>query len=141
MKILGMAAGGIVVIVVISITIISFSDYDQINHDKIRVAFFPSIGHIIPIVGLEEKPTHRSIVNAGIYVLDPKVLEFLKEDVVDEVRRFCKMKVAKDLSSNKIIGIKGMCTGFRSAVAVVRQGALGCCKDRLVKAYYRTGRR
>ena len=55
MKILGMAAGGIVVIVAIAITIISFSDSDQINQDKIRVAFFPSIGHIIPIVGLEEK--------------------------------------------------------------------------------------
>ena len=55
MKILGMAAGGIVVIVAIAITIISFSDYDQINQDKIRVAFFPSIGHIIPIVGRSEE--------------------------------------------------------------------------------------
>ena len=50
MKILGMAAGGIVVIVAIAITIISFSDSDQINQDKIRVAFFPSIGHILSLI-------------------------------------------------------------------------------------------
>ena len=55
MKILGMASAGIVVIVAIAITITSFGNFDQINQDKIRVAFFPSIGHIIPIVGLEEK--------------------------------------------------------------------------------------
>ena len=58
MKILGMAAGGIVVIVAIAIIITSFSNSDQINQDKIRVAFFPSIGHIIPIVGLELSLIH-----------------------------------------------------------------------------------
>ena len=49
MKILGMAVGGIVVIAAIAITITFFSNSDQINEDKIRVAFFPSIGHIIPV--------------------------------------------------------------------------------------------
>ena len=29
-----------------------------------------------------------------------------KDDVIDEVKKFCKMKVDKELSSNKIIGIE-----------------------------------
>ena len=31
------------------------------------------------ITGFEEKPIYRSLINAGIYVLDPIVLEFLKD--------------------------------------------------------------
>ena len=88
MKILGMAAGGIVVIVVISITIISFSDYDQINHDKIRVAFFPSIGHIIPIVGLEEKIFEKGIgeekqIETKLFDSGPQVIESIFSGSID----------------------------------------------------------
>jgi hypothetical protein len=43
MKILGMAVGGIVVIVAIAITITIIRKYDQRNEDKIRVEFIPSI--------------------------------------------------------------------------------------------------
>ena len=88
MKILGMAAGGIVVIVVISITIISFSDSDQINQDKIRVAFFPSIGHIIPIVGLEEKIFEKGIgeekqIETKLFDSGPQVIESIFSGSID----------------------------------------------------------
>lgn len=36
----------------------------------------------VEIIGFEEKPTYHSIVNAGIYVLDPKVLDLLNKDEV-----------------------------------------------------------
>ena len=35
----------------------------------------------VDIVGFDEKPVHRSHVNAGVYALDPEVLRFLEADV------------------------------------------------------------
>ena len=88
MKILGMAVSGIVVIVAIAITITSFSDYDQINQDKIRVAFFPSIGHIIPIVGLEEKIFEKGIgeekqIETKLFDSGPQVIESIFSGSID----------------------------------------------------------
>ena len=34
----------------------------------------------LDIIGFEEKPVHRSHINAGVYVLDPEVLSFLEVD-------------------------------------------------------------
>ncbi len=88
MKILGMAVGGIVVIVAIAITITFFSDSDQINQDKIRVAFFPSIGHIIPIVGLEEKIFEKGIgeekqIETKLFDSGPQVIESIFSGSID----------------------------------------------------------
>ena len=88
MKILGMAVGGIVVIVAIAITITFFSDSDQINQDKIRVAFFPSIGHIIPIVGLEEKIFEKGIgeekqIETKLFDSGPQVIESIFAGSID----------------------------------------------------------
>jgi len=46
--------------------------------------------------------TPRDLLNKKI---ENRVEKMFKENVVDEVKRFCKMKISKDLSSNKIIGI------------------------------------
>lgn len=35
----------------------------------------------VNIVGFEEKPVHRSHINAGVYVLDPETLNHLEQDV------------------------------------------------------------
>jgi len=88
MKILGMAVSGIVVIVAIAITITSFSNSDQINQDKIRVAFFPSIGHIIPIVGLEEKIFEKGIgeekqIETKLFDSGPQVIESIFSGSID----------------------------------------------------------
>lgn len=32
------------------------------------------------LVGIKEKPIHRSFVNAGIYVLSPKIFEYIPND-------------------------------------------------------------
>ena len=49
----------------------------------------------VNIVGFEEKPIHHSIVNAGIYVLEPVVLEFLNEGgVCDMPTLFERLKEA-----------------------------------------------
>ena len=83
-----MAVSGIVVIVAIAITITSFSDADQINQDKIRVAFFPSIGHIIPIVGLEEKIFEKGIgeekqIETKLFDSGPQVIESIFSGSID----------------------------------------------------------
>ena len=88
MKILGVAVGGIVVIVAIAITITSFCDSDQFNQDKIRVAFFPSIGHIIPIVGLEEKIFEKGIgeekqIETKLFDSGPQVIESIFSGSID----------------------------------------------------------
>ena len=88
MKILGMALGGIVVIVAIAITITSFGNFDQINQDKIRVAFFPSIGHIIPIVGLEEKIFEKELgeekqIEIKLFDSGPQVIESIFSGSID----------------------------------------------------------
>ena len=88
MKILGMTVSGIVVIVAIAITITFFSDSDQINQDKIRVAFFPSIGHIIPIVGLEEKIFEKGIgeekqIETKLFDSGPQVIESIFSRSID----------------------------------------------------------
>ena len=38
--------------------------------------------------------------------IEKRVEKMFKDGVIDEVKKFCKMKVNKELSSNKIIGIK-----------------------------------
>jgi len=88
MKILCMTVSGIVVIVAIAITITFFSDSDQINQDKIRVAFFPSIGHIIPIVGLEEKIFEKGIgeekqIETKLFDSGPQVIESIFSGSID----------------------------------------------------------
>ena len=88
MKILGMTVSGIVVIVAIAIIITSFSNSDQINQDKIRVAFFPSIGHIIPIVGLEEKIFEKGIgeekqIETKLFDSGPQVIESIFSGSID----------------------------------------------------------
>ena len=35
----------------------------------------------IDIIGFEEKPVHRSHINAGVYVLEPEALRFLERDI------------------------------------------------------------
>ena len=47
--------------------------------------------------------TSRELLHKKI---EKRVEKMFKDGVIDEVKKFCKMKVNKELSSNKIIGIK-----------------------------------
>ncbi len=51
MKIGSAILAGIVVIVVIGIASALYESDQSIHENKIRVAFFPNIGHAVPIVG------------------------------------------------------------------------------------------
>jgi NDP-sugar pyrophosphorylase family protein len=48
------------------------------------------------LVSIDEKPSHRFFVNAGIYVLEPEVLEFIpKDSFFDMTKLFEKLIVSK----------------------------------------------
>jgi len=53
MKISVVITLGIGAIIAIAIITSLGDSSNQANQDKIRVAFFPSIGHAVPIVGIE----------------------------------------------------------------------------------------
>jgi len=53
MKISLVITFGIGAIIAIAVITSLSNSSDQANQDKIRIAFFPSIGHAVPIVGIE----------------------------------------------------------------------------------------
>lgn len=54
MKIRSAVSAVIAAIVVLSVLGVALSSSDTVNEDKIRIAYFPNIGHAIPIVGMEK---------------------------------------------------------------------------------------
>ena len=52
---------GIAAVVAIAMVVALSGGQEQSNQDKIRVAFFPSISHAAPIVGIENGIFERSI--------------------------------------------------------------------------------
>lgn len=50
----------------------------------------------IDIIGFEEKPVHRSHINAGVYVLEPEALGFLERDVHCDMPTLFERLQAKD---------------------------------------------
>ncbi len=50
----------------------------------------------IDIIGFEEKPVHRSHINAGVYVLEPDALGFLERDVHCDMPTLFERLQAKD---------------------------------------------
>ena len=50
----------------------------------------------IDIIGFEEKPVHRSHINAGVYVLEPEALGFLERDVHCDMPTLFERLKAKD---------------------------------------------
>ena len=58
------------------------------TNDKIRVAFFPSISHVVPIVGIEndifqENQTQQKIIEPKIFDSGPQVIESLFSNSID----------------------------------------------------------
>ena len=50
----------------------------------------------IDIIGFEEKPVHRSHINAGVYVLEPEALSFLEREVHCDMPTLFERLQAKD---------------------------------------------
>jgi len=77
-------AAGIMGVVVVSVALAVFTS-EQDDKDKIRLAFFPNVGHAVPIIGLEqeifyEKLGNETIVEKKIY-FNVNTNTFLKIEV------------------------------------------------------------
>jgi len=61
---------------------------DQANQDKVRVAFFPSIGHAVPIVGIENGIFQRGVgdqikIETKLFDSGPQVIESIFARSID----------------------------------------------------------
>ena len=72
MKIRMVISAGVVGIILISVLGISLSSSETTHENKLRIAYFPNIGHAIPVVGIEN----------GLFA------EYLGDDVTIETRVF-----------------------------------------------------
>jgi len=87
MKISYVIGIGVSIIVIAGAIGLSNISSDNTN-DKIRVAFFPSISHVVPIVGIEndifqENLTQQKIIEPKIFDSGPQVIESLFSNSID----------------------------------------------------------
>ena len=75
---------------IIAIAVISSLDNssDQANQDKVRVAFFPSIGHAVPIVGIENGIFQKGVgdqikIETKLFDSGPQVIESIFARSID----------------------------------------------------------
>ncbi len=80
-------AAGIIGVVAVSIALAVFTS-EQDDKDKIRLAFFPNVGHAVPIIGLEqdifyEKLGSEITVEKKIFDSGPQVIESFFARAID----------------------------------------------------------
>jgi len=88
MKISVVVFGVIIMIISITAIVTLTNDYSDTNNEKLRVAFFPSIGHAVPIVGLENKFFQERIgeqikIDTKIFDSGPQVIESIFAGSID----------------------------------------------------------
>mgnify|MGYP005991900825 FL=1 len=79
---------GIVASVLASITGIALNSNEEISENNLRIAYFPNIGHAVPIVGIEnnfflEKLSSDTKIESRIFDSGPQVIESLFANSVD----------------------------------------------------------
>ena len=79
---------GIAAVVAIAMVVALNGGQEQSNQDKIRVAFFPSISHAAPIVGIENGIFERSIgqeikIETKLFDSGPQVIESIFANSID----------------------------------------------------------
>ena len=79
---------GIGAIIAIAVITSLGNSSDQANQDKVRVAFFPSIGHAVPIVGIENGIFQRGIgdqikIETKLFDSGPQVIESIFARSID----------------------------------------------------------
>lgn len=87
MKTRSAISAGIVVIVLLSV-LVALSSSDTTHENKIRIAYFPNIGHAIPIVGIEKGFFEESIGNqtkieTRVFDSGPQAIESLFANSID----------------------------------------------------------
>jgi len=88
MKISLVITFGIGAIIAIAVITSLGDSSDQANQDKIRVAFFPSIGHAVPIVGIENGIFQKGIgdqikIETKLFDSGPQVIESIFARSID----------------------------------------------------------
>ena len=88
MKISVVVFGVIIMIIAITAIVTLTNDYSEANNEKLRVAFFPSIGHAVPIVGLENEFFQERIgeqikIDTKIFDSGPLVIESIFAGSID----------------------------------------------------------
>ncbi len=88
MKTRSAISAGIAGIVILSVLGVSLSSSDTTHENKIRLAYFPNIGHAVPIVGMEQGFFANKIgedieIETRVFDSGPQVIESLFADSVD----------------------------------------------------------
>jgi NitT/TauT family transport system substrate-binding protein len=88
MKTRSIISAGIVGVILLSALGVILSSSDTTHENKIRIAYFPNIGHAIPIVGMEKGFFEKSVGNATLIetrVFDsgPQAIESLFANSID----------------------------------------------------------
>ena len=70
-----------------TVAILASADYSEYEN-RLRIAYFPNIGHIVPIVGVEEgffadQVGHETLIETRLFDSGPQVVESLFADSVD----------------------------------------------------------
>ncbi len=88
MKTRSILSASIVSIILLSVLGISLSSSDSTHENKLRIAYFPNIGHVIPIVGIENGSFEKNIGNqtkieTRVFDSGPQAIEALFANSVD----------------------------------------------------------
>jgi len=88
MKISTVVTLGIVAVIAIAVIATIGGSLDQSSQSKIRVAFFPSIGHAVPIVGIENGIFEKGIgeqiqIETKLFDSGPQVIESIFASSID----------------------------------------------------------
>jgi len=88
MKTRSVISAGIAGIILLSVLGISLSSSDTTHENKIRIAYFPNIGHAVPIVGMEKGFFENSIgeqatIETRVFDSGPQAIESLFANSID----------------------------------------------------------
>lgn len=88
MKTRSILSASIVGIILVTVLGISLSSSDSTHENKLRIAYFPNIGHVIPIVGIENGSFEKNIGNqtqieTRVFDSGPQAIEALFANSVD----------------------------------------------------------
>jgi NitT/TauT family transport system substrate-binding protein len=88
MKTRSIVSASIAAIILLSVLGISLTSSETTHENKIRVAYFPNIGHVVPIVGMEQRFFEQSIGNqtkieTRVFDSGPQAIESLFANSID----------------------------------------------------------
>ena len=88
MKTRSLIFASVVGVILLSVLVVSMTSNDESNENKIRIAYFPNIGHAIPIVGMENGFFQNSLgdqvkIETRVFDSGPQAIESLFGNSID----------------------------------------------------------